>query len=89
MISALSVAGRNGAYTIGGATGSPGTIAPSLVVTEVTPWSSGNSPYGADWFEVTNIGTHAADLTGFRVDDSSNAFATAIALNGVTSIAAG
>jgi uncharacterized protein YjiK len=88
-ITALSVAGRNGAYTISGATGSPGTVAPSLIISEVSPWSSGNSPYAADWFELTNTGTHAANLTGFRVDDSSNGFSTAIALNGVTSIAPG
>ncbi|WP_053227713.1 SdiA-regulated domain-containing protein [Solirubrobacter soli] len=85
----LSVAGRGGAYAVGGATGSPGAIAPALRVTEVAPWASGNSPYGADWFEVTNVGPGAADLTGFKVDDSSNAFASAIALNGVSSIAPG
>ncbi len=88
-ISALSVAGRNGAYTVDGATGSPGAIAPRLIISEVSPWSSGNSPYAADWFEVTNVGSHAASLEGFRVDDSSNAFASAIALNGVPSIAPG
>ena len=88
-VSALSVPGRNGAYAIGGATGSPGAIAPQLAVTEVSPWSSGNSPYAADWFEVTNFGTHAVDLSGFKVDDSSNAFATAIALNGVSLVAPG
>ena len=49
----------------------------------MSPWSSGNSPYGADWFEVTNTRHHAVDLTGWKVDDSSNAFATALALNGV------
>jgi uncharacterized protein YjiK len=31
----------------------------SLIVSEVSPWSSGNSPYAADWFEVTNTGTQA------------------------------
>ena len=85
----LSVAGVNGAFTRNGETGSPGTIAPKLAVTEASPWSSGDSAYGADWFEVTNLGAHAVDLTGWKVDDSSNAFASAIALNGVTSIAAG
>lgn len=66
------------------------TIAVStLAVTEASPWSSGNSPYRADWFEVTNRGTGAVDITAWKVDDSSNAFATALALNGVTSIAAG
>jgi uncharacterized protein YjiK len=60
-----------------------------LVVTEVSPWSSGDSPYGADWFEVTNKGATAVDVTGWKVDDSSNAFASAVALAGVSSIAAG
>ena len=27
------------------------------IISEVTPWSSGNAPYAADWFEVTNTGT--------------------------------
>ncbi|MBE2320597.1 SdiA-regulated domain-containing protein [Solirubrobacter sp. CPCC 204708] len=85
----LSVAGVNGAFTRNGETGSPGTIAPRLAVTEASPWSSGNSPYQADWFEVTNLGANAVSLAGFKVDDSSNAFASAIALNGVTTIAAG
>ena len=34
--------------------GSPGTVGPDAVISEVAPWSSGNSPVGADWFEVTN-----------------------------------
>ncbi|MDA0184079.1 SdiA-regulated domain-containing protein [Solirubrobacter phytolaccae] len=85
----LSVAGVNGAYLLKGETGSPGTIAPAVAVTEASPWSSGNSPYRADWFELTNRGGTAVDISGWKVDDSSNAFGTAIALNGVTSIAAG
>jgi hypothetical protein len=58
-------------------------------VTEVAPWSSGNSPVGADWFELTNFGSSAIDITGWKVDDNSNSFASALALNGITSIAAG
>ena len=73
----------------GGETGSPGAVAPSLIVSEVAPWSSGDSPFGADWIELTNTGAHAVDITGFRIDDSSNAFAGAVALNGVTTLAAG
>ncbi|WP_017655606.1 SdiA-regulated domain-containing protein [Fortiea contorta] len=65
-------------------------LAPStLIISEVTPWSSGNSPYAADWFEVTNTGTTAVDITGWKVDDNSNSFASAVALNGVNSIAPG
>ena len=63
--------------------------APALIVTEVAPWASGNGAVGGDWFEVTNVSANAVDITGWRVDDSSNAFATAIALNGITSIAPG
>jgi len=58
-------------------------------ITEVAPWSSGNSPLGADWFELTNFGGAAVDVTGWRVDDSSAAFGSSLALNGITSIAAG
>lgn len=58
-------------------------------ITEVAPWSSGNSPVGADWFELTNTGASALDLTGWKVDDSSATFASAVALSGLTSLAAG
>jgi predicted extracellular nuclease/uncharacterized protein YjiK len=59
----------------------------SLIISEVAPWSSGNSSVNADWFELTNTGTSAINITGWRVDDDSDAFASSIALNGVTSIA--
>ncbi|MBI5090324.1 MAG: lamin tail domain-containing protein, partial [Actinobacteria bacterium] len=48
-----------------------------------------NSTYGADWFEVTNTTGSAVTITGWKVDDSSSSPAAALALNGVTSIAAG
>lgn len=64
-------------------------VAPLVYISEVAPWSSGNSPVGADWFEVTNGGSSALDITGWRVDDGSASFASSAALNGVTSIAAG
>lgn len=57
-------------------------------ISEVNPSGSG-SAYAADWFEITNTGTTALDITGWKFDDSSNAFATAVALRGVTSIPAG
>ncbi|CAN5584747.1 hypothetical protein BH10BAC2_BH10BAC2_11120 [soil metagenome] len=61
-----------------------------LIISEVAPWSSGNSPgVAADWFEVTNTGTSAVDITGWKMDDNSNAFASSVALSGITSIAAG
>ena len=62
--------------------------APSLYVSEVAPWSSGNSPaaLGVDWFEITNGGTTAIHITGWKMDDSSASFATAVPLNGITTI---
>jgi len=65
--------------------GSPGTVG-KLFISEVAPWSSGNSPVGADWFEVTNTKAIAVDITGWKVDDSSQSPAAAVALNGITSI---
>ncbi|MEA5442609.1 ExeM/NucH family extracellular endonuclease [Cyanobium gracile] len=98
-LTTLSSVGVNGAFGItsnDGNTeiGSPGRIAslpepPSLIISEVSPWSSGNSSYGADWFEITNIGSRAVDITGWRFDDNSNNAANAVALNGITSIGAG
>lgn len=61
----------------------------NIIVSEVAPWSSGNSSLGADWFELTNTGAGALDITGWKVDDSSNSFGSAVALSGITSIAPG
>jgi hypothetical protein len=60
-----------------------------LRITEVAPWSSGQSPVSADWFEITNTGSTAVSLTGVRVDDNSYSFASSLGLTGVTSLAAG
>jgi len=62
---------------------------PSLAITEVSPWSSGNSLYKADWFEVTNTGSTTVDLSGIRMDDDSNAFGNSVVLQGVDSLAPG
>jgi uncharacterized protein YjiK len=90
-ISTLSVAGQNGAFTVGSETGSPGTspVTSPLIISEVAPWGSSDATYAADWWELTNTGSSTIDLTGWKVDDSSNAFATAIALNGVSTLAPG
>jgi hypothetical protein len=61
----------------------------AILVSEVAPWSSGNSPLAADWFEVTNTGASAVVITGWKFDDNSNSFASSLLLNGITSIAAG
>ena len=60
-----------------------------LIISEVAPWGSGNSSYGVDWFEVTNTSGASISIAGWKVDDSSNAFGSAIALAGVSSIGAG
>lgn len=61
----------------------------AVAITEVAPWASGNTPYAADWFELTNTGSSVLDITGWRVDDNSNSFAASLALRGITSIAPG
>ncbi|MBK0370390.1 SdiA-regulated domain-containing protein [Flavobacterium agrisoli] len=68
--------------------GSPGTTG-KIFVSEIAPWSSGDSPVGADWFEVTNTKAYAVDITGWKVDDNSQSPAAAVALNGITTIQPG
>jgi hypothetical protein len=63
--------------------------AAAAFITEVHPSGSGNLNYAADWFEVTNTGAAALDVAGWKMDDSSNVFTSAVALRGVTSIPAG
>lgn len=62
----------------------PAHAASILRITEVM--SDGDL---TDWFELTNYGDTAADLTGFQMDDDSFSVTTAVALNGITSIAPG
>lgn len=90
-VNQLSTPGGYGAYVAphdSAEIGSPG-VTGRLVVSEVAPWASSNSPGLADWFEVTNTGPRAVDITGWKVDDSSESLAAAAALNGITTIAAG
>ena len=62
----------------------------ALRITEVAPWSSGNSPgVAADWFELTNTGSTAVDITGWKMNDSAASFGSAGPLNGITSLAPG
>ena len=67
--------------------------APSLIVTEVmsnaVATGGANSAGTGDWFELTNFGSSAITITGFKMDDNSNLFSSSVALNGITSIAAG
>ena len=62
-----------------------------VIISEVSPWGSGNSSYLTDWFEVTNTGPSAINITGWKMDDNSNGVPVTaeVALNGITSIAAG
>src|SRR6202000_1118551 len=74
--------GDDGSFTDGHVeSGSPDVahIAPTLAVTEVDPAGSG-SVYGADWFELTNFGTHAVDMANWTMDDSSAGAATAVSM---------
>lgn len=90
-INTLSAVGVHGAFVAANdtqAVGSPGAIG-KLFVSEVAPWSSGNSPVAADWFELTNTTASPISLTGWKVDDNSASFSLAAALTGVNSIAPG
>lgn len=42
-----------------------------------------------DWFEVTNYGLAAVDITGWKMDDNSFAFANSVNLLGISSIGSG
>ncbi len=93
ILTTLSSAGVNGAFTVGSETGSPGTapVKTPVIVSEAAPWGSGTeaSAYAADWWELTNISGQTIDLTGWKMDDESNSFGAAVALNGVSSLAPG
>lgn len=57
-----------------------------LAITEVAPWSSGNSPLASDWFEVTNFGSSPVSLVGWTMDDNSNSFSVSVPLSGIATI---
>ncbi len=48
-------------------------------ITEVDANGS-SSVYGADWFELANIGSSTVDLTGWKMDDNSASFSLAVPL---------
>jgi hypothetical protein len=58
-----------------------------IVITEVMSSSGTNGT--PDWFEVTNDGSSAVSLSGWKFDDGSFNLAAAVALSGITSIGAG
>jgi len=59
-----------------------------VIITEVDANGS-SAAYGSDWFEILNSGSTTLDLTGWKIDDSSAAFATAVGMRGTTSLAPG
>jgi hypothetical protein len=65
----------------------------SIVISEVDPaGSASGSGYSEDWFELTNTGSSAVTISGWKMDDSADSFAAATALSiagGASSIAAG
>jgi hypothetical protein len=77
------------AISLAAAAASMQNAAASIVISEIDPSGSGTSTYKADWFELTNTGSGAVSISGWKMDDNSNAFGSAVALRGLTSIAAG
>jgi uncharacterized protein YjiK len=77
------------AYTLTVAAAAPGSAGDRIAVTEAAPWSSGNSPFEADWFELTNTGTGPINLAGYKIDDNHNSLAAAVPLEGVAILAPG
>lgn len=65
------------------------TTPAQLIISEVHSTGSSSSTYAADWFELSNTGATPLDITGWKVDDSSADITKALALRGVTTIAAG
>ena len=60
-----------------------------LRITEVMSSSAGGGTPTGDFFEVTNYGSSAISVTGWKMDDNSFDITKAVALNGITSIGAG
>jgi len=61
-----------------------------IVISEVDSAGSGTSTYAADWFELTNTGSSAVNITGWKMDDSSDLFGSAVPMSlAGNSIAAG
>lgn len=61
----------------------------TLRITEAMSQSGTAPTFTADWWEVTNFGSSAVDLTGWKMDDNSFDSTRAVALNGITSVGPG
>lgn len=59
-----------------------------IIISEVNPTGS-STAYAADWFELTNTGSSAVNISGWKMDDNSNSSSSAVALRGITTIGAG
>ena len=60
-----------------------------LRISEIMSSSAGGGSPTGDFFEVTNYGSSAISVTGWKMDDNSFDITKAVALNGITSIGAG
>jgi hypothetical protein len=56
------------------------TARAAIIISEVDSAGSGTAGYGADWFELTNTGASAVNITGWKMDDNSNSFGAAVPL---------
>ena len=63
-----------------------GVASGQVVITELR--TKADSDY-EDYFELTNLGSTAVDITGWRFDDESADLGDSVALEGITSIGAG
>ena len=66
-----------------------GIIRITEVMSNSTALTTPGSIYAGDWFEITNYGDAVVDITGWKMDDNSHASATALLLNGITSVGIG
>lgn len=80
---------RSSAFAVLALAGLAAAANADIRITEVSAYGSGNSPFAADWIELTNFSAAAVDITGWRFDDDSALFASGVSLTGVTSIAPG
>ncbi len=60
-----------------------------LRITEVMSSSAGGGSPTGDFLEITNYGSSAISMSGWKMDDNSFDITKAVALNGITSIGAG
>ncbi len=58
----------------------------AIIISEVHSTGSSSAAYAEDWFELTNTGATAVNISGWRVDDSSASFGASLELLGVTEI---